>query len=145
MTIKAALLGSGGGMLLLAGLVVYNAGAVRVSVEEKRPGGDHIRLIVPAVAVPIGLKLAPRDKLREAAAEIRPWLPAIERASEVLARAQDGPLVLVDSDDEHVSILKEGSSLGIHVDSKDETVHLSFPLKTLASAAAELASKGDVK
>lgn len=40
------------GTLLVAGAFVYDMGAVRVSVREKSPGGENIRLIVPAAAVP---------------------------------------------------------------------------------------------
>ena len=141
MSIKLGILGGGLGVVVLGGAIVYNAGAVRVSVLEKKPDGEHIHLVLPAAVVPVALKFVPEEKLRYASEKLRPWLPAIKVASEELARCQDGPLVLVEGSDEKVSITKQGGSLVIDVDSPDENVHVSFPLKTLASAAEELVAK----
>lgn len=141
MSIKLGILGGGLGVIVLGGAVVYNAGAVRVSVQEKTPDGEHFRLVLPAAVVPVALRFIPEEKLRDASVKLRPWLPAIKIASEELARCPDGPLVLVDGPDEKVSIAKLGGSLVIDVDSSAESVHVSFPLKTLASAAEELAAK----
>jgi len=125
------------GTALLAGVVIYDAGAIRVQVREKGPGGENIHLLVPAVAVPVALKFVPDDKLREAAREMRPWLPAIKVAAEELARCPDGPFVEVTSAQEKVSITKRGGSLVIDVDNQGETVHVSFPLRILPSIVRE--------
>ena len=139
---KAAILASVASVPVLAGAFVYNAGLARVEVIEKTPNGHHIRLYVPAVVVPIAVRLAPKEKLRRASRDLQAWLPAIKAASEELRRCPDGPLVEVDSRDEHVRIMKRGDALVIDVDSASETVHVSFPLRALAYTASELVIEG---
>ncbi len=121
------------GTVMLGGAVVYDAGAIRVRVREKTPEGSNIRVIVPAVLVPVALKLAPDEKLQKASSDLRPWLPTIKVAAEELARCPDGTFVEVTNSHEKVSIVKRGGSLVIDVDSPGETVHVSFPLKVVSS------------
>ena len=130
------------GLLVLTGVVVYEAGAIRVEVFEKSRGGHHIWLAVPAALLPIGVKLAPKQTLRDATRELRPWLPAIRAASKELERCPDGPLVEVDDRKEQVRIAKRGGALYIDVDSDTETVHVSFPLGVVAYTAGQLVTEG---
>jgi hypothetical protein len=134
-----AVLGGALGVLVVGGVLVYNEGAVRVDVREKTGDREHIHLIVPAVVLPVAVRLVPRAKLHDARHEIRPWLPTIKAASEELARCPDGPLVEVDSRREHVRIHKLGNSLFIAVDSDEETVLVSFPLEAAADTVSQLA------
>jgi hypothetical protein len=138
MTPKAGILTAAASLLALTSALVYEQGAVRVEVQEKARDGEHIRLALPALAVPIAARLVPREKLREASRDLQQWLPAIEAASEELLRCPDGPLVEVDSRREHVRIVKQGDSLVIDVDDPGETVHVSFPLRMLAYTASQL-------
>jgi len=126
------------GTLLVAGAFVYDMGAIKVSVQGKKPGGENIRLIVPAAAVPLALPFVPDKNLQEAAEQVRPWLPAIEAATEELARCPDGPLVQVTSKREKVSIVKRADSLVIDVDDTNETVHVSVPLKVVGIVARQI-------
>jgi len=127
------------GTLLVAGAFVYDMGAIKVSVQGKKPGGENIRLIVPAAAVPLALPFVPDKDLQEAAEQVRPWLPAIEAATEELVRCPDGPLVQVTSPHERVSIVKRGDSLVIDVDDTNETVHVTVPLKLVCVVANQIA------
>jgi len=126
-------------MIVLGGVVVYNEGAVRVDVREKARDGSHVYLIVPAAVLPVAARFVPRHKLQDARCQIRPWLPTIKAASEALTRCPDGPLVEVDSHDDHVRIYKQGGSLFVYVDSDEETVHVSFPLEAAADTVSQLA------
>jgi hypothetical protein len=141
-TIAAGASGLALGTLVLVAAVIYDTGAVRVRVHEKGPDGTNIRLLVPAVVIPAALRLAPEEDLRKASTEIQPYLPAIKIAAEELAKCPDGPLVLVTSPKERVSIVKRGDSLVIDVDSPRETVHVSFPLKMVCSVARRFESVG---
>ena len=138
MPIGLGILGSAGvlvlGGVVVAGAAVYQAGAVRVSVDEKSPDGHHIHLIAPAAAVPIGRRFVPDHALRHAASEVRPWLPAIEIAVTELEKYRDFTLVEVDDAQDHVKIRKLGQTMVIDVDSADATVHVSFPLRSVMSA-----------
>ena len=141
-TIAAGASGVVMGSFLLGAIVIYDAGAVRIRVHEKKADGENIHLIVPAAAVPLAMRFAPQKDLRKASEDVRPYLPAIKIAAEELAKCPDGPLVQVTSSKERVSIAKQGDSLAIDVDSDNETVHVSFPLKMVHSVAERLEAAG---
>lgn len=121
----------------------YSAGTIWVSVQEKGAGGHHIVVAVPAVLVPLGLELAPRQKLQEASEQARPWLPAMRSASAVLERCPDAHLVEVRSPSEVVQIVKRSDTLIIDVDSPQEHVHVSFPIRVVQSVVQRLESIKD--
>lgn len=136
-----AVFAKGLGLVVLALVALasfaYSSGVLRVYVLEKKPGGDRINLFVPAVLVPVALKLMPAEDRRRTASELGPYLPALKAATEELARCPDAILVEVEGPTEHVSIRKLGRSLVIDVDSSDEIVHVSFPLKMVTSILRE--------
>lgn len=136
-TTASALLGLLGVSVLAGAGVVYQYGAVTVYVEEKKPGGDRVRLWVPGVLAPVALKLVPAEELR-LPPEARQWMPVLRAASEELARVEDFTLVEVREPDEHVTIVKRHGALIIDVESADETVHISLPLRVVVSVAQEL-------
>ena len=135
----------GAGTLALAAVVmggafVYDMGAVHVSVQSKKPDGEHIRLIVPAVAAPIAMQFAPKRELQKALEEAGPYLPALKIALEELAKCPDGPFVQITSPREKVTIAKQGDALVIDVDDEGETVHVSVPLKAAGVVITQLQS-----
>lgn len=125
---------------LVGGAFVYDMGAVSVRVQEKNPGGDNIRLILPAAAAPVGVWLAPKAKLRKVKEKAGPYLPALRIAAAELERMPDFTLVEVTSAREKVHIQKRGGHLVIDVDDVNETVHVSVPLKAARVVAAQLDS-----
>jgi len=137
LTTASALLGLLGVSVLAGAGVVYQYGAVTVYVEEKKPGGDRVRLWVPGVLAPVALKLVPDKELR-LPPEARQWMPALRAASEELARVEDFTLVEVRAPGEHVTIVKRHGALVIDFVSEDETVHVSVPLRVVISVAKEL-------
>ncbi len=137
------------GMLFLTGatavtgaVMTYNAGSIRVSVDEKKPGGDHVHIIVPAILVPAAMGFVPDKELGKHAKEIRPWLPAIRAACKELERTPDTVLVEVINPDEHVTITKRGGAIHIDVVDPGETVHVAVPIETIHSVAERLAAGG---
>ncbi len=128
------------GIVLLMGMVAYSEGAVTVYVRQKEPRGTRIWLPVPALLVEVGMRFVPPDKLREASTQIRPWLAAIEAASNELARCPDATLVEVKNATEHVLISKQGDILRIDVDDDNDTVHVSVPIEFASSLARDLAA-----
>ncbi len=131
------------GAALAGGAVAYEMGGVWVSVKAKKPGGDNIRLVVPAAVAPVALWLAPKKNIREAAKEARPWLPAIRAAAEELRNCPDGPLIEVASPKEKVQVVKYDDALVIDVDDPNETVHVSVPLKVVGVVARQLEAVSD--
>ncbi len=130
------------GTVAMAGAVAFSEGSVQVRVVEKKPEGAHLRLIVPAMLVSLGLKFVPGKDLHEASQEIKPWVPAIQAAAAALENCPDGALVEVADAGEHVRVAKEGSALVVDVDDQEDTVHVSVPLGTLRRVARQLAEAG---
>jgi hypothetical protein len=130
------------GTALIAGGIVSSQGFVHVRVLEKQKDGTHLRLILPAVAVPIALEFVPGRHLEEAARNVRPWLGAINAATASLADCPDGTLVEVTEPGQHVSVVKSGGSIVVDVDDRHDTVHVSVPLATVRSAANLVADRG---
>jgi hypothetical protein len=145
MTPKLAILGASVALVTVTGAFVCSMGALRVNVQSKSPGGEHIRVIAPAMVLPIGAMLVPKEKVREASRELQPWLPTIRAATEELLRCPDGPLVQVDKRREHVKIAKVNDALVIDVDDEMETVHVSVPLRAAAYACSRLASEAQAE
>ncbi len=145
MAVGAGTIAAGAGTVCLAaaiagGAFVYDLGAVYVSVKEKKPGGEGVRLILPGAIAPMGVWLAPKDKLRKALKDAEPYLPALHAAAAELAACPDTTFIEVVGPQEEVYIAKEGSRLVIDVDDKNETVHISMPLETVRFVAAQLAN-----
>ena len=133
------------GTALVAGGIVSSQGFIHVRVFEKQKEGTHLRLVVPAMAVPIALRFVPSGHLEEAARKVRPLLPAIGAAATQLANCPDGTLVDVIDPGEHVSVAKSGNSLVVDVNDRKEIVHVSVPLATVRSAANIIAESGDLQ
>lgn len=128
--------------LLLVVVVAYAAGTVDVSVREKKLNGTRIHLMVPAVLITGGLRFVPGNQLSKASADVRPWLPAIKAASRELARCPDATLVEVRDRNDRVIVAKRGNSIVVDVDSEEDTVHVSVPLRFVAAIAQELETSG---
>jgi len=140
LTTLSALLGLLGVSLLATGAVVYQFGAVEVTVEEKTPEGDRVRLWVPGVLAPVAMQLIPDAELRRLPPEARRFLPAVRAAAEELRRVPDFVLVEVEDGNERVRIEKRHGALVIDVVSDEETVHVSVPLRVVTSVARRLES-----
>ncbi len=130
------------GSAVVAGAVAFNAGAIRIYVLEKKPGGDHVNLLVPAALVPLALKFIPDHKRQRALAQLDQWLPALQTASRELARVEDATFVEVQGPKERVRVSKLGGSLVVDVQSDRETVYVSFPLRLVDQVAEELHHPG---
>jgi hypothetical protein len=139
MTPKMAFLGTLVAFVALTGAFLASMGAVRVEVNSKEPGGEHVHVIAPAVLLPLGAMLVPKARIHEAAHDLQRWLPTIRVATEELLRCPDGLLVQVDSRHEHVRVAKVADALVIDVDDAGETVHVTVPLRAAAYACNRLA------
>jgi hypothetical protein len=128
---------------LVAAGILSSQGFVHVHVAEKQKDGTHLRLVIPALAIPIALEFVPARHLQQAASQVRPWLPAIDAAASQLRDCPDGELVEVTEPGQHVSIVKSGGSLVVDVNDTGERVYVSVPLATVRSAADILATDAE--
>jgi hypothetical protein len=128
------------GTLVVAGIVA-DAGMIGVRVHEKKPDGKDVRIYVPAILVPLGVKIAPEQQLERAMRRAKEFLPAMRIAAEELERIPDGLLVEVKSPREYVHIEKRDGALVVDVDNDRETVHVSVPLKMVRNVARDLEAR----
>jgi len=131
-------LGVTGAMTLAAGYT-FHEGLVRVSVDEHRPNGDHVHIMVPAALIPAAIHLAPRHSMQDAARQAGPWMPVVQQIVRELAKYPNAQLVEVQDENEHVVIRTESGTLRIDVDSPDETVHVACPLSTIEHISDQFA------
>ena len=146
-------------VLGMAGVGIAGVGAlctdgfVNVNVTAKQPVGVHIHVIAPAMLAPLAVRLAPlavrvsppaagpdpQVLMAQAGWQIREQLPIIDAALASLSEAGDFTLVEVDAPGEYVRVANSGGSLVVDVDNSDATVHVSAPIRALASTINQLA------
>jgi hypothetical protein len=125
----------------LAGVgLICSEGMIEVNVVEKQPEAHHVYVLAPAMLVPIGMHFVPSRKLSQAAREIRPWMPTIQAALEQLRAGEDITLVDVREPGQHVIVTKDGGSVVVDVTDKDETVHVSTPIRAIESTIEQVAA-----
>lgn len=131
------------GTMLVGGAIVSSEGFIHVKVNEKQPNGTHLSLIVPAMIMPLAVRVVPRHHLRDAAANLQQFMPVVDATISGLADCPDGPLVEVVDEDSHVTVVKSGGSIIIDADDPGETVHVAVPLRaTKATLDAIAAANG---
>jgi hypothetical protein len=121
-----------------AAIYTFREGVIRVDVDEFRDGGSHVHLWVPAAAVPIALRCAPRDHLQNAAEHLKPWIPTIRQLAKELAKYPEANLVEVVDGDDHVQIRTHAGKLQVDVHEPGESVHVAFPIATLEEISGQL-------
>jgi len=131
-----------GAAMTAAGVYVFHEGVIRVDVDEHRTDGSHVHFWVPATVVATGMHFVPADKMRDAAAQVRPYLPVLREVSKELQKYPDAELVDVESAEDHVRVAMVGGKLRIDAVSEDgDVVHLSVPAQVLSDVADELEAK----
>ncbi len=128
----------------LAGVgVICSEGMIEVKVVEHQPEVHHIYVLAPAMLVPIAAHFAPQREISRAAAEMRPWMPTIRAALDQLRESEDLTFVEVKQPGEHVRVAKSGGSIVVDVEDKDDTVHVSAPIRAISSTIEQVASASD--
>jgi hypothetical protein len=109
-----------------------------VDVDEFREGGSHVHFWVPAAAVPIALRCTPKNHLKDAAENIKPWIPTIRQLAKELEKYPEANLIEVVDGDDHVQIRTHGGKLQIDVRQPGESVRVAFPISTLEEISGQL-------
>ncbi len=122
--------------------MLCSEGMVNVKVVTKEPQPFHLHVIAPAMLAPIAVRLAPQRDLANAARQIQPYMPEIRAALEGLRDSEDVVLVEVREPGQHVEVQKWGGSIVVDVEDADEAVHVSTPIRAVASTIDELAAAG---
>ncbi len=127
------------GTALAGAAALSSEGFIYVNVQEKHPGGTHVRVLVPAALVPATLYFVPRRHFANAPHDLRTALPIIDAAIPALDNCPDGLLVEVVDSGEHVLVANRAGSIVVDVNDPDETVHVSVPLRAAQSAIHQIA------
>jgi len=144
-TVAACALALTGSAALAGGAAVYHHGLIRVHVDEKRPGGDRVNILVPGAIVPAVLAFVPDSKLEKVEKKIRVMMPVLRIVVDELERYPDTVFVEVKDKREYVRVAVEGGSLTVTVDSPREDVRVTVPLATVRSVARRIESVGEVQ
>ncbi len=127
---------------MLAGVgVICSEGMIEVNVVEKSPEVHHVYVIAPAMLAPIAVHFIPGDKLGDASRQLGPYMPEIRAALGQLRDTEDFVLVDVKDREQHVEVQKIGGDLIVDVHDANETVHVSTPIRAIASTIEQLAEK----
>jgi hypothetical protein len=127
-----------GATLAVGGAYVFHEGVINVDVDEFRPGGSHVHVWVPATAVSLGLRVAPRYHMEHAASQVQPFLPVLREIAKELKRFPNAKFVEVKDGTDHVFIGTIDGKIRIDAVSNEETVHLRIPIETVEDVADRL-------
>jgi hypothetical protein len=127
-----------GATLAVGGAYVFHEGVINVDVDEFRPDGSHVHVWVPATAVSLGMRVAPRHHLEHAASQVQPFLPVLREVAKELKRFPNAKFVEVKDGTDHVFIGTIDGKIGIDAVNNNETVHLRIPVETVEDVADRL-------
>lgn len=126
---------------IFAGSYLYSQGLIRVSVQENRPGGDHIHLAIPGAIVPMVMAFVPAGEIGkhvQMPAEARKHLPIVEAALGELQKLPDCTLVEVDGPQEHVRVKVWSGELVVDVTDHGDEVHVTLPMGSVRSVLSKV-------
>jgi hypothetical protein len=121
-----------------AAIYTFREGVIRVDVDEFHDDGSHVHLWVPAAIVPVALRCAPREHMRDAGEKIKPWIPTIRQLAKELEKYPEANLIEVVDGADHVQIHTHAGKLQIDVNEPGESVHVAFPISTLEEISGQL-------
>jgi hypothetical protein len=128
------------GTALAGAGIICSEGMISVNVQTRQPEKHHVLVVAPATLVPIAVYFVPKDRLGEQAREIQPWMPTIRASLDALGESDDITFVEVKEPGQNVRVAKSDGSIVVDVNDNDETVHVSAPIRAMASAIEELAA-----
>jgi hypothetical protein len=116
-------------------------GTLIVDVHEKYPGGDMVHLEVPGVLIPMTMMCVPDHAFVDCDIddeEMRYAGPVLRAITKELRHMPDTEIVYVETVDETISIVKRGKNLYIDVDTPQEEVHVTIPVKLMESVGKKM-------
>ena len=120
--------------------LICSEGMIEVNVVEKQPEAHHVYVLAPAALVPVAVHFVPSHEFGRASAELQPWMPTIRAALNQLREVDDLTLVDVTEPGQHVRVAKRGGSVVVDVNDRDETVHVSAPIRAISSTIEQVAA-----
>jgi hypothetical protein len=127
-----------------AAVATWQAGAIRVRIEDHRSGGTDLAFVLPAAALDAALAVVPESARAEIEldADAGRVLSLLHAVCGDLERQADFVLLEVEGHGETVRIEKRGGCLLVRVDAHEESVRLEIPLASIARVARWLGEPG---
>jgi hypothetical protein len=120
--------------------LICSEGMIEVNMVERQPEAHHVYVLAPAAVVPMAVHFIPSHEFGHASAELQPWMPTIRAALDQLREVDDVTLVDVTEPGQHVVVAKKGGSVVVDVNDRDETVHVSAPIRAISSTIEQVAA-----
>ncbi len=120
--------------------LICSEGMIEVNVVERQPEAHHVYVLAPAAVVPMAVHFIPSHEFGHASAELLPWMPTIRAALDQLREVDDVTLIDVTEPGQHVVVAKKGGSVVVDVNDRDETVHVSAPIRAISSTIEQVAA-----
>ena len=120
--------------------LICSEGMIEVNVVERQPEAHHVYVLAPAAVVPMAVHFIPSHEFGHASAELQPWMPTIRAALDQLREVDDVTLVDVTEPGQHVVVAKKGGSVVVDVNDRDQTVHVSAPIRAISSTIEQVAA-----
>jgi hypothetical protein len=120
-----------------AAVATWQAGAIRVRIQDHREGGTDVAFVLPAVALDAALAVVPEHARAEMEidAQAAQVLSLLQGLCADLEGRPDFVLVEAENANERVRVEKKDGALRVSVESSDESVRIEIPLASIAKVA----------
>jgi hypothetical protein len=133
------------GVMLLVCMMTFYAfqtGIAVINVHDK-VHSKRVFVPVPVGLMNLGLNMIPGEMLSQVNQELGPHRKIVQSLANELENMPDTDFVDVQGKDQHVLISKNGRNLIIDVQTPDETVYVSVPIRATGNIVEKLAAMKD--
>jgi len=133
------------GVMLLVCMMTFYAfqtGIAVISVNDK-VHSKRVFVPVPVGLMNLGLNMIPGEMLSQVRNDLGPHKKVVQSLANELENMPDTDFVEVQGKDQHVLISKNGRNLIVDIQTPDETVYISVPIRATGNIVSKLASMKD--
>jgi hypothetical protein len=133
------------GVMVLICMITFYAfqtGIAVINVHDK-VHGKRVFVPVPVGLMNLGLNMIPGEMLSQVRNDLGPHKKVVQSLAKELENIPDTDFVEVQGKDEHILVSKSGGNLIIDVQTPDETVYVSVPIRSTGNIVSKLASMSD--
>jgi hypothetical protein len=133
------------GVMVLVCMIAFYAfqtGIAVINVHDK-VHGKHVFVPVPVGLMNLGLNMIPGEMLSQVSDNLGPHRKVVQSLADQLENIPDTDFVDVQGKDQHILVSKNGSNLVIDVQTPEETVYVSVPIRSTGNIVSKLASMSD--
>lgn len=133
------------GVMVLICMITFYAfqtGIAVINVHDK-VHGKRVFVPVPVGLMNLGLNMIPGEMLSQVRNDLGPHKKVVQSLAKELENIPDTDFVEVQGKDEHILVSKSGGNLIIDVQTPDETVYVSVPIRSTGNIVSKVASMSD--